>query len=51
MMMSFFPAAFAFIAVVVMSFYKLDNNQMTQIQAGLAKRKANAENAAIPLAT
>ena len=40
MLMSFIPAAFAFIAAAVMIFYKLDNQQMAQIQEDLAKRKA-----------
>lgn len=40
MMMSVFPAVFAFIAVAVMAFYKLDNAQMAQIEADLAGRKA-----------
>lgn len=42
MMMSFFPAAFAFVAVAVMIFYRLDNTQMARIQSDLAKRKAAA---------
>jgi GPH family glycoside/pentoside/hexuronide:cation symporter len=42
MMMSFIPALFAFVAVVAMMFYKLDNGQMAQIQEDLAKRKAAA---------
>lgn len=40
MMMSFIPAAFAFIAVAVMFFYRLDNQQMAQIRVDLAGRKA-----------
>ena len=40
LMMSFFPAAFAFIAAAVMLFYKLDNKLMAQIQEELAQRKA-----------
>jgi glycoside/pentoside/hexuronide:cation symporter, GPH family len=48
LMMSFFPAAFAFIAVGVMFFYKLDNQLMAQIQVDLAKRKATAEPAPTP---
>jgi len=40
MMMSVFPAAFALVAVVVMTFYKLDNQQMAKIQTDLAARKA-----------
>jgi GPH family glycoside/pentoside/hexuronide:cation symporter len=45
LMMSFIPAAFAFIAAAVMVFYKLDNKQMAQIQDDLA-RKAAAQTAA-----
>jgi GPH family glycoside/pentoside/hexuronide:cation symporter len=45
MMISIIPAAFAFLAVAVMMFYKLDNSKMAQIQADLGKRKA-AENTA-----
>jgi len=40
MLMSVIPALFAFAAVAVMFFYKLDNRQMAQIEADLAKRKA-----------
>ena len=40
MMMSFFPAAFAFVAAIIMMFYKLNNQQMGQIQKELATRKA-----------
>lgn len=40
LMMSFIPAGFAFVAVAVMFFYKLDNRQMAQVQAELAARKA-----------
>lgn len=43
MLMSFIPAAFAFLAVGVMLFYKLDNQQMAQIQKDLAERKGAAE--------
>jgi len=39
MLMSFIPAAFAFLAVGVMLFYQLDNQQMVQIQKDLAERK------------
>ena len=39
MLISFVPAAFAFVAVVVMLFYKLDDKTMAQIQADLARRK------------
>jgi GPH family glycoside/pentoside/hexuronide:cation symporter len=41
LLMSFIPATFAFIAVAVMLFYKLDNKQMTRIQAELAVRNAS----------
>ena len=40
LMMSFIPALFAFLAVAVMFFYKLDNQQMAQIENDLAERKA-----------
>ena len=40
LMMSFIPAGFAFLAVAVMLFYKLDNRTMAQVQAELAARKA-----------
>jgi GPH family glycoside/pentoside/hexuronide:cation symporter len=40
MLMSFIPAGFAFLAVAVMMFYKLDNEKMARIQADLAERKA-----------
>ncbi len=40
LMISFIPAAFAFVAVAVMMFYKLDNSRMAQIQIELAERKA-----------
>jgi GPH family glycoside/pentoside/hexuronide:cation symporter len=43
MLMSFVPAAFAFVAVGVMIFYKLDNTMMAQIQIELAERKAAQE--------
>jgi GPH family glycoside/pentoside/hexuronide:cation symporter len=39
LLMSFVPALFAFMAVAVMLFYKLDNQMLTQIQADLARRK------------
>jgi GPH family glycoside/pentoside/hexuronide:cation symporter len=39
MLMSFIPAAFAFLAVGVMVFYKLDKAQMAQIQCDLAARR------------
>ena len=44
-MISFIPAAFAFVAVAVMLLYKLDNQQMTQIRVELARRKAADQNA------
>jgi glycoside/pentoside/hexuronide:cation symporter, GPH family len=50
LMMSFIPAGFAFAAVAVMLFYKLDNRQMAQVQAELAARKA-AERLPAPLAS
>jgi len=40
MLMSFIPAGFAFFAVAVMLFYRLDNRQMAVIQKELAQRKA-----------
>jgi GPH family glycoside/pentoside/hexuronide:cation symporter len=39
-MISLIPAAFAFLAVAVMLFYKLDNQQMAEIRVELARRKA-----------
>ena len=39
LMMSLLPAAFAFAAVAIMFFYKLDNRLLAQIQVDLAKRK------------
>ena len=45
LMISFIPAAFAFLAVAVMLFYRLDSQQMAQIRLALARRKA-AEQAA-----
>jgi GPH family glycoside/pentoside/hexuronide:cation symporter len=45
LLISFIPAVFAFLAVAVMMFYKLDNKQLVQIQADLAARKtANQPN-------
>lgn len=41
-LMSFIPAAFAFVAVAVMMLYKLDKHKMAQIQVDLAERKAAA---------
>ena len=40
LMISFIPAAFAFLAVAVMLFYRLDNQQMAEIRVELARRKA-----------
>jgi glycoside/pentoside/hexuronide:cation symporter, GPH family len=40
MLLSFIPALFAFLAVAVMMFYKLDNTKMEQIEAELTERKA-----------
>lgn len=39
MLMSFIPAVFAFLAVAVMTFYKLDNRTLAQIQTELSARK------------
>ena len=44
-LMSFIPAAFAFVAVAVMMWYKLDKPKMAQIQIDLAERKAAASHA------
>jgi len=50
MMMSFVPAAFAFVAAAVMLLYSLDNRQLAEIQAGLAQRRAKPAGVpAIPL--
>jgi glycoside/pentoside/hexuronide:cation symporter, GPH family len=46
MLMSFIPAAFAFAAVAVMAFYRLDRQAMAQIQIDLAQRKEKATHAA-----
>lgn len=43
MLMSFIPAMFAFLAVGVMVFYKLDNKQMVLLQKELAERKSRNE--------
>jgi GPH family glycoside/pentoside/hexuronide:cation symporter len=48
MLMSFIPAVFAFLAVAVMMFYKLDNTRMVQIETELAQRKA-AEKSTVAL--
>jgi glycoside/pentoside/hexuronide:cation symporter, GPH family len=42
MLMSFIPAVFAFLAVGLMMFYKLDNQTLAQVQMDLAERKAAA---------
>ena len=47
MLISFIPALFAFLAVGVMFFYKLDNQIMGQIQADLTERKAGT-NTGVP---
>ena len=39
LLISFIPAAFAFLAVAVMMFYKLDNRTLKQIETELARRK------------
>jgi GPH family glycoside/pentoside/hexuronide:cation symporter len=39
MLMSFIPAVFAFLAVAVMFFYRLDNKQVVVLQQELAERK------------
>ena len=44
-LMSFIPAAFAFVAVAVMMLYQLDKQKMAQIQVDLAERKAAASHA------
>jgi GPH family glycoside/pentoside/hexuronide:cation symporter len=46
LLMSFIPAVFAFLAVAVMMFYKLDNQKLAQIQTDLAQRKATSDVAA-----
>ena len=43
LLMSFIPALFAFLAVAVMLFYKLDKSQMARIQADLGARKEREE--------
>jgi len=43
LLISFIPAVFAFLAVAVMMFYKLDNQTLKQIQVELAARKGNAD--------
>jgi len=39
-LMSFIPAAFAFVAAGLMMFYQLDSKKLAQIQKDLAERKA-----------
>jgi len=46
LLMSIIPGAFAFLAVAVMLFYKLDNKALVQIQADLAQRKTATHAAA-----
>ena len=41
LLISFIPAVFAFLAVAVMFFYKLDNRTLKQIQVELAARKGD----------
>jgi GPH family glycoside/pentoside/hexuronide:cation symporter len=41
LLMSFIPAAFAFLAVVIMVFYRLDNEKLAQVRADLAARKVS----------
>ncbi len=50
LMMSLIPAGFAFLAVAVMLFYKLDNRKMAQVQAELAARKVTGTPGADPAA-
>jgi GPH family glycoside/pentoside/hexuronide:cation symporter len=47
--MSFIPAVFAFLAVVIMVFYRLDNQKLAQVRTELAARKASAT-APLPIA-
>jgi GPH family glycoside/pentoside/hexuronide:cation symporter len=46
LLMSVIPAVFAFVAVAVMVFYKLDNKKLAQIQIDLAERKSLRDAAA-----
>ena len=48
LLMSLIPAAFAFLAVGVMMFYKLDNQMLARIQIDLAERKAGGQTAPQP---
>jgi GPH family glycoside/pentoside/hexuronide:cation symporter len=45
-LMSFIPAAFAFVAAALMMLYKLDKHKLAQIQIDLAERKAAATHVA-----
>jgi GPH family glycoside/pentoside/hexuronide:cation symporter len=49
LLISIVPALFAFAAVAIMFFYKLDNNKMAQIQTDLAARKASNESMVPPI--
>jgi GPH family glycoside/pentoside/hexuronide:cation symporter len=49
LLMSFIPAVFAFLAVVIMVFYRLDNQKLAQVRTELAARKASAP-APLPIA-
>lgn len=51
MLISFVPALFAFCAVAIMFFYKLDNSKMKQIQIDLAARKSVNETGIPPIKT
>jgi GPH family glycoside/pentoside/hexuronide:cation symporter len=48
LLISVIPAFFAFLAVGVMAFYKLDNRTLSQIEAELAARKGTAAGAKRP---
>jgi len=50
LLMSIIPAVFAFLAVAVMLFYRLDNQQMTRIQTDLSERKEKLSHAPSSLA-
>jgi GPH family glycoside/pentoside/hexuronide:cation symporter len=50
LLMSIIPAVFAFLAVAVMLFYRLDNQQMTRIQTDLSERKEKLSHAPSGLA-
>jgi GPH family glycoside/pentoside/hexuronide:cation symporter len=47
LLMSFIPAVFAFLAVVIMVFYRLDNQRLAQVRTELAARKASATAASL----